>query len=523
MNYKKYIKRGLFVATAVVGLSSCSEDLMDDINRNPNNPLDVQAKFVLTDAITRTAVNNVGGDLNTYLSTYVEHFTGVHNQLFFSENRVTQPQASSTFNNSWGSLYTALRDAKVVVDKCSPGGSQEGNDVTLGMGQVLMAYNIALLTDMFGDVPYTEALQTMQIKTPVIDKQEDLYVEVLSLLDQAIENLAKTDSHVSGTAGAYDLLYGGNKDAWRRLAFGLRARYTLHKINRSTNAAADYASILSDVSNSFTSAAQQADFNVYNVQNLNPLYDFQWSRVALGGSRSMADKLIERNDPRLRRVFMTAGWANLQTITPGDTAYNLLPPNGQVVDQAQEFYTDSPLLYAQTASTLLMSYHELMFIRAEVLQRSGASAAEVQTALRLAVQAGVANAEKSYVAAYSAPGPGQFGGLTERTDPVTADEMDEYFDETILPLFAANPLSEIANQKYLAFLGSSGETTEIYNDIRRWKANGEEFIVLKNPGRFPVRLPYGNSETTTNPNVQAAYGDGTYVYSENVWWAGGSR
>ena len=68
-----------------------------------------------------------------------------------------------------------------------------------------------------------------------------------------------------------------------------------------------------------------------------------------------------------------------------------------------------------------------------------------------------------------------------------------------------------------------GESIEMYNDIRRWKANGENLVELKNPGKFPLRLPYGNDDTTTNPNVQAAYGDGAYVYTENVWWAGGTR
>ena len=46
---------------------------------------------------------------------------------------------------------------------------------------------------------------------------------------------------------------------------------------------------------------------------------------------------------------------------------------------------------------------------------------------------------------------------------------------------------------------------------------------FQNPGKFPLRCPYGNDDTTTNPNIQAAYGDGQYVFTENVWWAGGTR
>ena len=78
-------------------------------------------------------------------------------------------------------------------------------------------------------------------------------------------------------------------------------------------------------------------------------------------------------------------------------------------------------------------------------------------------------------------------------------------------------------QKYLALWGASGEATETFSDIRRLMALNENFIALKNPGKYPLRCPYGNSDTTTNPEVKAAYGDGNYVYTEPVWWAGGSR
>jgi len=44
-----------------------------------------------------------------------------------------------------------------------------------------------------------------------------------------------------------------------------------------------------------------------------------------------------------------------------------------------------------------------------------------------------------------------------------------------------------------------------------------------NTNRFPLRFSYGSEDVTTNTNVRDAYGDGTYVYNENVWWAGGTR
>src|SRR5688500_14386109 len=92
------------LATPVI-FTSCSEDAMDKINENVNKPTDVQAKFLLTDVITRTAFSNVGGDFNTYLSTYVEYEVGVSNQTWNAEHRTNEPSAASTFNNTWGNMY----------------------------------------------------------------------------------------------------------------------------------------------------------------------------------------------------------------------------------------------------------------------------------------------------------------------------------------------------------------------------------------------------------------------------------
>ena len=91
------------------------------------------------------------------------------------------------------------------------------------------------------------------------------------------------------------------------------------------------------------------------------------------------------------------------------------------------------------------------------------------------------------------------------------------------PLFDADALQETMIQKYIALWGANGESTENYNDVRRLKAEGYDFYQLENPGRFPLRAPYGSDEVSANPNVGEAYGNGQYVFSEPVWWAGGNR
>lgn len=522
------ITKGLLFALVLSGiLFSCSEDIMDEINMDVNHPQTVKSKYILSDVITSTAFSNVGGDISTYTSVFVEQEAGTHNQLFRAEHRQNEPSASSTFNNVWSSLYATLRNARIIIARTSTGGAEEGNRVTRGMAEVLAALNSALIADMFGDAPWSEAAITNPDGTPVklnpkIDKQQEIYAGVITYLNNAISDLqpASVDASSSGGPGTNDLLYGGNKALWLKFAYGLKARYTMRLLARSTNVAADMNAVLRYADSSFTSAAEQAAFSVYDASNLNPLFDFQWSRDALAASESMSQKLIERNDPRLRRVFVDPNW--MQMTGPADEAF-FMAPNG-LNEEIQYYYNTSIFTFAQTAPTLLLSYHEVMFLKAEALARLN-RIPEARANLRVAVIAAIANTEVSVQAAMNAPTILGFGGLTETTAAITPAEAGAYFDTRVAPLFTANPLKEIMVQKYIAFFGASGESTEAYNDIRRLRALNQNFVELKNPlnaNQFPQRLPYGSSDTTTNPELADAYGDGQYVYTKPVWWAGGS-
>ena len=85
---KKYKSIGKLLAvsflTAAIA-SACTEDAMDKINENPNNPLDAPAKFLITDLGVSTAFSTVGGDFSLYSSVYIEHETGISNQLYRAE------------------------------------------------------------------------------------------------------------------------------------------------------------------------------------------------------------------------------------------------------------------------------------------------------------------------------------------------------------------------------------------------------------------------------------------------------
>ncbi len=518
--YINITKSVVFASVLSAALAGCSEDKMDEINKDNNHTSSVDARFILTDVITSTAFSNVGGDFNTYGSSYIEYEVGIDNQLYNAEIRLNEPSASTTFENTWSGVYSTLKNARIAVKQCQEGGRDEGNDVTRGIGEVLAAYNSALLTDMFGNTPYSEAALVDESGAPVymlpkIDAQEEIYRETMQLLDAALADLQLSDKT---PIGGNDLMYQGDAEKWMKLAYGLKARYTMRLLGRSANSEQDLKNILDYVSKSFASADEQAEFALYDANNINPLYGFFEARAALASSESLGEKLAERNDPRMHRAILSpAGKDGRVQVTGADDPNYVPAPNG-TPEQSMQKYSVSIFMFAQTAPTIVLSYHELKFLEAEALCRLGRKA-EAEPVLKEAVIAGLANAERSIAASVANLGK----DVVLTSTPVTAEEAAAYFDTKVKPLFDANPLKETMIQKYLAFWGASGETTESYNDVRRLKGMGEDFITLKNKNKFPLRTPYGNSDTSANPVVKEAYGNGQYVYSEPVWWAGGTR
>lgn len=511
--YTKYIKNLFAISLSVFALSACSEDTMDKINSNSNNPLSVDAKFIVPDLQLSTAFSVVGGDLSLYASVYMEQEAGVHGQMFNAETRTGEPISTSTYNNVWNSLYSNIKNAKVIIKKCSTGGAEDGSEITLGIGKIYLAYNAAVLADLFGDVPYFQAGEINEsglpaYLQPAIDKQEDIYKDVIKLLDEAIVLFDGKDAGPFGAVGAKDLIYGGGGAAWKKAAYGLKARYTMRLLNKTTDKNKALQDVLNYVSKSFASASEEFKFSSYDGDaNVNPLAAFSYSREALAASKSLFDKFAERKDPRTLQVLLDASGNPRTDMSKADLA-----PNGTVVEK-QGAYDYMLTDYSWDAPTLLMSYHELLFLKAEALARLN-NKVEAEEALQAAITGAFANLAGNIAS----------GGFSPA---LSAEVSSKYYTDNVKDLFTANPLKEIMIQKYLSFIGAGGESIETYSDYRRMKAMGENFITLANPKntetQFPLRFTYGNSDVLANSNFEGLAGDGTYVYKENVWWAGGSR
>lgn len=526
---KRYKSIGKLLAVSFLtafALSSCTEDAMDKINKNPNKPKDAPAKFLVTDLGVSTAFNTVGGDFSLYSSVYIEHEVGIGNQLYRAEVRSGEPTTSTTYNNAWISVYSNIKNAKIAIKKCQEDPLDQGNVVTEAIAKILLAYNAAIVTDVFGDTPFSETGilnpdGTPKYMQPKIDTQQAIYEEVMQNLDDAIELLDNGNAKDTGLSGAIDskdFLYSGNAGAWLKAAYALKARYTMRLLNKSNNKTEDLQNVLTYVSKSFLSPNEELKLSIYDGDaQVNPLYGFSLSRNSFGASQSLIDKFVERNDPRAYQAFNDPDQgeqaSDLTEINPA--------PNGTPLEAQYEYGTSIPS-WSSTTPTQLISFHELKFLEAEALCRLGGRNDAAEEALKEAIIAAFANLDYSIDDGLASWGMEK----AENSSGLGEEVATKYFEDNVKPLFDANPLKETMVQKYLAFFGASGESLEAYNDYRRIKSAGEDFVELKNPlnsSKFPQRFGYGVDDVLANTAIKAAFGDGQYVYTEPVWWAGGNK
>jgi len=468
---------GLALATML--FSSCSEDMLDRINKDETSKTadKVAAKFQLTDAEVSTAFSTVNGAYAWYVSSYTEQLFGTgNNQMMKAELR----------------NYSNLHNIYQMIEKCSEGGINASQSDILGEALILNAINWGVLTDLHGDVPFSECFKG--ISAPKVDTQESIYTAIFAMLDQAQTALAAGGNN----AGEQDIIYGGDTKKWSAFGHAVKARYLLHTYGRNK-------SVLSEVVKEAQAAIDGGFTGCYlkvfnGVTADNAWSAYQWSRYYIGSNKTVDDLMVEREDPREPIYNMDMSGENIIG-EPGNS------------DQATlvQAVNEPAWLENGGANLVIMSESELYFILAEAQAILGQDAT---AAFEKAVSSNV----KEY-----------FAIAGESIDDAG---IQEYLDN-ITPLFAADPLKEIRIQKYLA--QTRGEVIETYNDIRRIKyTDGSYPVEMKNPNntssvgnRWPLRLPYGDSDVVSNPNVAAAFGSGNdagaYIFNENVWWAGGNR
>ncbi|MEM9685526.1 MAG: SusD/RagB family nutrient-binding outer membrane lipoprotein [Bacteroidota bacterium] len=315
-------------------IASCGD--FGDTNLDPTRPGGENVSLVaITPTMqTQTHRNQVAaaGRLAGIFTQQYEGFDA--QQVAFTQYAVDEGALSTLWEFG---LYTG--SMKDCIDMIERANAQGDVPHTRGLARIYLAANLGLTTNLWGDIPYTEAFQGADNLSPAYDSQEDIYNTIQSLLDEAIADFGEDDPQ--GPLG--DLV---NAD-WVAAAHALKARYYLQLSKRDANAAAN---ALAELALAFNSNEEAPIFSFEDTPNGgNPL--------ALFG--------VQRPNTLIVAPFF-------DNITNGDPRKDYYMTPNSNGDQLFFDNDNSDLFWAQFDSpSPLISYTELKFIEAEALFITG--------------------------------------------------------------------------------------------------------------------------------------------------------
>lgn len=466
----------LYSLLTAMTLTACTKDF-EEINTNPNSPSETRPEYHLTEAVTQTAyayAENGFARRPAALGRYITLIRNNDYELF----RWTAVD--------WSDIYQRAMIIKTMQQE----GAASGQPAYTAAGNVLMAFNMAYLTDLYGDVPYSQALQSVEngnIK-PTYDKQEDVYKSLLTVLKEANTQLKNGGAGLN--AGA-DALFGGDLLKWRKLANSLRLRMLLRC---SKNYAPAFTEMQEILNNKTEYPIMESNADNAEVAYLGVKKDDSWAGGPLNmidndflktkASKELVDVLIARNDPRLELWIAPVSGKEGATIDQHQYvgiphAYtNPADYNGGESHQSTLsafFRKDKPATFKAS----LMVYSEVCFILAEAVQR-GKVTVNGSTAESL-----YNNGIQSSMAYY---------GLTDEA------QKRDYYNQAVVKYNGT--LEQLITQKWVAmtFKGAEG-----WFDFRR--TGYPAFVVgpMAFQPQFPVRYAWPTSEQDVNlDNYKAA-------------------
>lgn len=445
--HSRWAGRALGAALLAGSLGAC--DFISVTDRNPNTVPDANLDQLFTAAQVST-FSWTENQIARIAAMWTQQASGTDRQFSTLGTYIIN---ESSADDEFSSIYTSggLVDLRQAIAKAET----QNRRVYAGILKVHEAYLVGMTASIFGDIPYSEAVNP-EIKTPKLDKQEEVYAAVQKLLDTAIADLASGAG--AGPAGV-DLNFGGNAARWRAVANTLKARFYLHWIEAQMAgvAAANTACGGNCIDKAIASAQQgiQAPAgNWYAVHGessteQNTWYQFLRDRSGYISAGAFEVNLLKsRNDPRLAIYYTPNAAGQFVGSEPGE---NLSTASSLNIEPAQRM----PILTCA----------ENQYILAEAQYYKGNL-----PAARTALQAGIACQEA------------RFG---VKIPPVNASSL-------------AGPalLAEIATQKYIALFLN----TEAFNDYKRTCMPAIKTFQGKT---IPRRFFYGQQERRSNPNIPA--------------------
>lgn len=415
---KTYLKTSLALTVFLLMFFSCKKHSY--YQNNPNSPSTALPSLLLT---------------NICITVFDYDPTG---PAFASRQLTYYERGNSNVDYSWTSNDYSKFDVLRQVMKMDELATQTGEENYLGLTKFFRAVLFSQLTEIFGDIPYSDALGALSGNTkPKYDTQEEVYTGVLNELEEANNILDDSKGNISG-----DIIYGGKASQWKKLVNAFHLRLLIHLSKKVGSTSIDikqqFQNIISnpDKYPLMTSSADngQIVFNTSAVNNYYPTAGYLSLETAVSMEEGLVDTLKAKKDPRLfsfaepvtgqaPNVFENYAGVNagLTVADQQSASSNASRINRRFIDITRP--VNEPLI--------LVGYPEQEFLIAEAISRGWIT--------------GAGTAEEHYV-----------NGITASMQFYGLDVPSGYLDQPGVKYNDADAIKLIITQKYIALFMQSG-------------------------------------------------------------------
>ncbi len=293
------MKRLLFIILSVTLFTSCKKFL--DVNQNPNSPSNVSPDVILTASEVQLGYTVGGADVSLITGLLTQQITGIDRQFIPYGNYVF---TADNFTNVWANMYQTMLNLKQLKDMAD----HDGYKYYSGISGILLAYSLGVTTDLWGDVPFSEAFNGEELEfKPKYDSQQTLYTVIDGLLTEAISNLNTAPANAGLKPGHDDIIYNGTTGEWIKFANSLRLKFLLHQTKVDPSVPGKIISGLNAPGGIISSNDDNATINfLQDEARANPLYQFFTQRDGYATLQSTgSDMLNTLNDPRSGKYIGT--------------------------------------------------------------------------------------------------------------------------------------------------------------------------------------------------------------------------
>lgn len=489
-----YLATGAFI---LMQGSACTKDF-ERTNTPPTSVTKVDPALLIA-RILRDGTFQESGELpNNKFGSWVQHWAGgpvVPVSRYFEgpENLI------------WSQHFQLLRNIIQIKEELAGLENDPSGRSRLAIAEIYEVYLYQRLTDLFGDIPYSEVTKSNQAinRTPKFDKQEDIYPALIQKLDASLAKLNASDQ----SYGTADFFYNGNVDKWKKfgnslkLRLGMRLRYAKPDLAEQTVRAAMAASYGLLANNADNAAVPT--YNNAQAENQNPI--LRQSTTGSADLRYLANTLVDRlkadNDPRLPLLAQSVtinGVATYQGIGVSLTdnqLSQLIRANYSTPNRATWFsLTFNPI------PSYAMTYSDICFYKAEAaLLGWGASSQDAYGFFNEGVKA-----------AFALP-------------PYNLTSIPTSYEQNVMSftnLTDAQKMEKIATQKWIQLFGRNMEA------FAEWRRTGYP-VLTPGPnlgstnGQIPRRGIYSSEEAKLNrDNYKEAVARMTNgdSFLSKVWW-----